>query len=198
MKSLIQPHQRVLLSGRSIQMLLRCQHNNDPQQHETRHRGAMRRRTLTAHGTLPFGRILLDPFHDAMLSAWSAEGSRVRTDKSSETHHVEVVSAFPRHCTASDGQHEASLAAMPRSSSLMKINGGWMLNLQRLQSSPGYLHVGHVPSNWTWQIPQTSSSGRSHRQVATAFHFLMETFIVVVSVCISAEQRSTSVVREVE
>jgi hypothetical protein len=47
-----------------------------------------------------------------------------------------------------------------------------------MQSSPGYLQVGHVPSKWTWQIPQTSSSGISHRQVATAFHFLILTFIL--------------------
>lgn len=50
-------------------------------------------------------------------------------------------------------------------------------HLHRLQSSPGYLHVGHVPSKWTWQMPQTSSSGMSHRQVATVFHFLMVTFM---------------------
>lgn len=52
--------------------------------------------------------------------------------------------------------------------------------LHRLHSSPGYLQVGHVPSKWTWQMPQTSSSGRSHRQVATAFHFLILTFISTV------------------
>jgi hypothetical protein len=48
---------------------------------------------------------------------------------------------------------------------------------RNVQSSPGYLHVGHVPSKCTWQIPQTSSSGMSHRQVATAFHFLILTFM---------------------
>jgi hypothetical protein len=47
----------------------------------------------------------------------------------------------------------------------------------KLQSSPGYLQVGQVPSKWTWQIPQTSSSGISHLHVATAFHFLIVTFI---------------------
>lgn len=52
-------------------------------------------------------------------------------------------------------------------------------NEHKLQSSPGYLHVGHVPSKWTWQIPQTSSSGISHLQVATAFHFLILTFMVI-------------------
>lgn len=53
------------------------------------------------------------------------------------------------------------------------------MHLQRGQSSPGYLQVGHVPSKWTWQMPQTSSSGMSQRQVATAFHFLILTFISV-------------------
>lgn len=48
---------------------------------------------------------------------------------------------------------------------------------RKLQSSPGYLHVGQVPSKCTWQIPQTSSSGISHLHVATAFHFLIVTFI---------------------
>ena len=53
--------------------------------------------------------------------------------------------------------------------------------LRKMQSSPGYLHVGHVPSKWTWQMPQTSSSGISHRHVATAFHFLILTFILIAS-----------------
>jgi hypothetical protein len=52
--------------------------------------------------------------------------------------------------------------------------------LRKMQSSPGYLHVGHVPSKWTWQMPQTSSSGISHRHIATAFHFLILTFILAV------------------
>lgn len=46
------------------------------------------------------------------------------------------------------------------------------------QSSPGNLQVGHVPSNWTRQMPHTSSSGIFQCQVATAFHSLMATFIV--------------------
>ena len=50
--------------------------------------------------------------------------------------------------------------------------------LRRVQSSPGYLQVGQVPSNWTRHIPQTSSSGISHRHDATAFHSLMVTFIM--------------------
>lgn len=53
---------------------------------------------------------------------------------------------------------------------------------RRLQSSPGYLHAGHVPSKCTWQIPQTSSSGMSQRHVATASHFLILTFIVATDV----------------
>ena len=49
---------------------------------------------------------------------------------------------------------------------------------QRVQSSPGNLQVGQVPSNWTRQIPQTSSSGISHRHVATACQDLILTFIL--------------------
>ena len=48
-----------------------------------------------------------------------------------------------------------------------------------VQSSPGYLQVGHVPSNCTRQIPQTSSSGISHRQEATACHSSIVTFMVM-------------------
>lgn len=55
----------------------------------------------------------------------------------------------------------------------------YVCDSHRLQSSPGYLQVGHVPSKWTWQIPQTSSSGISHLQVATPFHLLILTFIGV-------------------
>ncbi len=55
---------------------------------------------------------------------------------------------------------------------------GLKVHLRRVQSSPGYLQVGQVPSNCTRQIPQTSSSGMSHRHEATAFHSLIVTFIV--------------------
>lgn len=48
------------------------------------------------------------------------------------------------------------------------------------QSSPGNLQVGQVPSNWTRQMPQTSSSGMSQCQVATAFHSFKVTFIALV------------------
>lgn len=51
--------------------------------------------------------------------------------------------------------------------------------IRREQSSPGNLQVGQVPSNWTRQIPHTSSSGMSQRQEATAFHSLMVTFILL-------------------
>lgn len=50
-------------------------------------------------------------------------------------------------------------------------------NLQRAQSSPGKRHEGHEPSKWIWQMPHTSSSGMSHRHVATAAHFLILTFM---------------------
>ena len=47
-----------------------------------------------------------------------------------------------------------------------------------MQSSPGYLQVGQVKSNWTRQIPQTSSSGISQRHDATASHCLILTFMI--------------------
>lgn len=48
------------------------------------------------------------------------------------------------------------------------------------QSSPGNLHLLHVPSKLTLQIPHVSSdsSGRSHFQVATARKELIVIFMV--------------------
>lgn len=59
----------------------------------------------------------------------------------------------------------------------MNSSGGE--GIHRVQSSPGYLHVGQVPSNCTLHIPQTSSSGMSQRQEATAFHSSMVTFMLI-------------------
>lgn len=60
------------------------------------------------------------------------------------------------------------------------IFGMWKaVDIRKEQSSPGNLQVGHVPSNWTRQMPHTSSSGISQRQDATAFHSLIVTFIAV-------------------
>jgi len=55
---------------------------------------------------------------------------------------------------------------------------GEAMDIRSVQSSPGYLQVGQVPSNWTRQIPQTSSSGISQRHVATAFHCFIVTFMM--------------------
>ena len=65
-----------------------------------------------------------------------------------------------------------------RSVNAPSLQGSWGQSSHSAQSSPGYLHVGHVPSNCTRQIPQTSSSGLSHLHDATAFHSLMVTFIL--------------------
>lgn len=48
------------------------------------------------------------------------------------------------------------------------------------QSSPGNLHLLHVPSKLTLQIPHVSSdsSGRSHFHVATARKELIVTFMI--------------------
>lgn len=50
-------------------------------------------------------------------------------------------------------------------------------HIQREQSSPGYRQLGQVPSNWTRQIPHTSSSGTFHFHDATAFQDLIFTFM---------------------
>jgi hypothetical protein len=53
-----------------------------------------------------------------------------------------------------------------------------MASLHSGHSSPGNLHLEQVLSYGFRQMPQTSSSGISHRQAATAFHSLIVTFIV--------------------
>lgn len=77
-------------------------------------------------------------------------------------YHVKGVSALSIYCNSS--------APPSASSNILGFS-------HKVQSSPGYLHVGQVPSNWTRQIPHTSSSGMSHRHDATAFHSLIVTFI---------------------
>lgn len=57
------------------------------------------------------------------------------------------------------------------------------------QSSPGYLHTGHTPSNGTRQIPQTSSLGTSHCHTLTAFHCLIFTFMALLCVLLSCTLR---------
>lgn len=52
-------------------------------------------------------------------------------------------------------------------------------DLQSGHSSPGNLHFEHVLSYGFRQMPQTSSSGISHRQAATARQVLILTFIVI-------------------
>ncbi len=121
-------------------------------------------------GHWPLGGVLLDPLQDAVLRR-GAEGISCGSSDSKQgrlaTHHVEVMAAFPRHCVGKGIRCRGSFCK----------RGRRPRNSQRLHSSPGYLHVGQVLSNWFWQIPQTSSSGKSQRQMATASHFLILTFI---------------------
>lgn len=86
-------------------------------------------------------------------------------------YHVKVMAAFSRHWYN-------RLASERRGGTQRTEMAGEQAGLRRLQSSPGYLHVGHVPSKWTWQMPHTSSSGISQRHVATAFHCLILTFML--------------------
>lgn len=74
------------------------------------------------------------------------------------------------------GMNDHMSQSLGYSISLIKVNDKKEY-LHNAQSSPGYLHVGHVPSNCTRHIPQTSSSGISQRHEATAFHSLMVTFM---------------------
>jgi hypothetical protein len=64
--------------------------------------------------------------------------------------------------------------------------------ISRVQSSPGNLQVGQVPSNCTRQMPQTSSSGIFHRHVATACHVLILTFIIATKACNDTEALHSS------
>ena len=117
--------------------------------------------TLPAHGTQPFGRILLNPGEETMLVTFSIVRQKIAYTNS----------FIPYEKSARICQSLHSFLALCRFDRTSKSHS------RRVQSSPGYLHVGQVPSNWTRHIPQTSSSGISHRQEATAFHSLMVTFM---------------------
>jgi hypothetical protein len=75
---------------------------------------------------------------------------------------VEGVVAFSKYCVASEDI----------------FRGSSSFNLRSGHSSPGNLHLEHVLSYGLRQMPQTSSSGMSQRQAATAFHSRMVTFMV--------------------
>jgi len=92
-----------------------------------------RKLTLPTHWALSLGRVLLDPFQDAMLESFSPAPNH-SIGNSRVTHHMEVVSTFARYCWRY-GQH-----------AYYKII---QLYSRKLQSSPGYLHEGQVPSKCT-------------------------------------------------
>lgn len=79
------------------------------------------------------------------------------------THHMEGVVAFAEHCSLSEYFQNICPKANSRSG----------------HSSPGNLHLEQVLSYGFRQIPQTSSSGMSQRQAATAFHSRIVTFMVL-------------------
>lgn len=115
--------------------------------------------TLSAHRTKTFGRILLNPGHETMLMPYVLR-PRSAVKLVGISYHVKRMCTFANYCQ--DQQASKILVIQhPRSG----------------QSSPGYLHVGQVPSNCTRQIPHTSSSGMSHLHVATACHFFILTFM---------------------
>jgi hypothetical protein len=120
------------------------------------------RLTLSTHWTLSLRRVLLDPFNDTVLQR------SVIVLLMSDA--LEMLSSpcgsCGRICQTLRNPNQSGHRKHAREE-----------NLHRLQSSPGYLHVGHVPSKCTWQIPHTSSSGISHLHVATAFHFRIVTFM---------------------
>ena len=117
--------------------------------------------TLPAHWTQSLGSILLDPREETVLPS----GIRnVIEFCLNYLYHMKGMSTLSIYCNLFS-VHECRVDLL------------WVSH--KAQSSPGYLHVGQVPSNWTRQIPQTSSSGMSHRHDATAFHSLIVTFIWV-------------------
>jgi hypothetical protein len=96
-----------------------------------------------------------------LCSAEAPISNSLCTMSNTHTHHMKGMIAFPNHY---------DLSVLYSKSLIVR-------DIHKAQSSPGYLQVGQVPSNCTRHIPQTSSSGISHRQEATAFHSLMMTFI---------------------
>jgi len=79
--------------------------------------------------------------------------------------HMEAVGALANDCPS-----PPRLAVDRRCLSLSRRMVGGGSHLLMGQSSPGYLHFSHVPSNCDRQIPHVSSapSGRSHFHSATA------------------------------
>lgn len=111
---------------------------------------------------------MLDPCKKAVLQTDESFSNRSSLDLSigKSSYHMKGVSAFPDDC-----------AQRPHFSTFLLDRWGFRAYIRSVQSSPGYLHVGHVASNCTRQIPHKSSSGMSQRQDATAFHSLMVTFM---------------------
>jgi hypothetical protein len=91
---------------------------------------------------LASSRVLLDPFEDAMLSngiklaIWLSYADRAKAKR--DVRHRPCESCG-RISPILDGQIRTTVEIWPDVDE----------DLHRLQSSPGYLHVGHVPSKWT-------------------------------------------------
>lgn len=115
-------------------------------------------RTLTAHGAFLERAFLLEPRENAMLLWVSCSPVQALAF----AYHVEGVVALAEDYTLL--------------TSTWKKAGG---NLRSGHSSPGNLHLEQVLSYGFRQIPQTSSSGISQAQAATAFHSRIVTFIAV-------------------
>ena len=131
----------------------------EPSQHLA-HRHPTKKPTLPTHRTQPLRSVLLNPGKKTMLPK-QISFPDPSMPVSFMAYHMERMPAFANHSTMISFR-------------LRRGNEG----IHSVQSSPGYLHVGQVPSNCTLQIPQTSSSGMSHRQDATAFHSSMVTFML--------------------
>src|SRR5690242_1366455 len=90
-------------------------------------------------------------------------------------------SATPVSCCHEPTQHWHTMwnewLHSPRTTRYQQCSFVDRIHLRSGHSSPGNLHLEHVLSYGLRQIPQTSSSGMSQRQAATAFHSLIVTFI---------------------
>ena len=112
---------------------------------------SQRRLTLSAHGALPASRVLLNPLHDAVLvkkrvskclCCLGERGDSLRRWKSLPCENCgHICQTLQMHLRKGDGMLGRMLPPFALKRGLRGERDS-----RNLQSSPGYLHVGQVPS----------------------------------------------------
>lgn len=105
---------------------------------------------------------LVDLFLEDLAAHWTFALTGLGLDPVADAVHVEAMRALPNDCR---------LVSLLCRHVDTHVEQRYRRCVLIGQSSPGYLHFAHVPSNCTRQMPQVSSesSGRSHFHSATAW-----------------------------